>query len=45
MGKKALVFGGSGFLGSYVADELSAQEYDVTIFDRKKSPPSSTPVD
>ncbi len=37
-GKKALVFGGSGFLGSYVADELSNQKYQVTIFDKKKSP-------
>ena len=33
--KKALVFGGSGFLGSYVADELSLKEYEVTIFDKK----------
>ncbi len=32
-----LVFGGSGFLGSYVADELSTNGYDVTIFDKNKS--------
>src|SRR3989338_549706 len=35
--KKALVFGGSGFLWSYVADELSLKEYEVTIFDRRES--------
>lgn len=32
--KKALVLGGSGFLGSHVADELSAQGYDVVIYDK-----------
>ncbi len=32
--KKAVVFGGSGFLGSHVADELSVLGYKVTIFDR-----------
>ncbi len=31
-----LVFGGSGFLGGYVADELSSQGHNVTIFDKKK---------
>jgi len=35
--KKAIVFGGSGFLGSYVADCLTENEYDVTIFDVKPS--------
>ena len=30
---KAIVFGGSGFLGSYVAGELSDRGFDVTIFD------------
>lgn len=35
--KKALVFGGAGFLGSHVADELSDQNYEVTIFDIRKS--------
>lgn len=36
--KKAIVFGGSGFLGSHVADELSARNYEVVIFDRVVSP-------
>lgn len=36
--KRALVFGGSGFLGSYVADELVVRGYKVTIFDKKESP-------
>ncbi len=36
--KKAVVFGGSGFLGSYVADELSRRDYRVVIADRVKSP-------
>jgi UDP-glucose 4-epimerase len=35
--KKACVFGGSGFLGSHVADELSGAGYEVTIFDRVAS--------
>ena len=35
--KKAIVFGGSGFLGSHVADELTNDNFDVTIFDLKKS--------
>ena len=30
---KAIVFGGSGFLGSHVADSLTQAGYDVTIFD------------
>ena len=34
---KVLVIGGSGFLGSHVADELSIRGYDVTIFDQKKT--------
>ena len=34
----AVVFGGSGFLGSHTADVLSENRYDVTIFDTKKSP-------
>lgn len=33
-----LVFGGSGFLGSHIADELSRQGHNVTIFDRTPSP-------
>jgi UDP-glucose 4-epimerase len=35
---KTIVFGGSGFLGSYVVDELTARGHDVVIFDRIPSP-------
>jgi UDP-glucose 4-epimerase len=35
--KKALVVGGSGFIGSHVADCLSEAGYQVTIYDQKKS--------
>jgi UDP-glucose 4-epimerase len=31
--KKVVVFGGSGFLGSYVADELTCRGYNVVIAD------------
>ena len=31
--KKAVVFGGSGFLGSYVADELTRRGFKVAIAD------------
>ena len=31
------VLGGSGFIGSHVADELSKKGHKVTIFDKKKS--------
>ena len=34
---KVLVFGGSGFLGSHVADLLSDEGYSVEVFDLKKS--------
>ena len=34
---KAVVTGGSGFLGSHVADVLSEKGYKVKIFDKKKS--------
>ena len=36
--KKAIVFGGSGFVGSHVADALTEEGYEVTIFDINKSP-------
>tara|TARA_B100001093_G_scaffold420282_1_gene412126 strand:+ start:2115 stop:2993 length:879 start_codon:yes stop_codon:yes gene_type:complete len=35
--KKVVVFGGSGFLGSHVADDLSDSGYNVTIYDVKSS--------
>ena len=35
--KKVLVIGGAGFLGSHVADTLTAQGYLVSIFDYEKS--------
>ena len=34
---RAIIFGGSGFLGSHIADELSRHGLKVTIFDKKKS--------
>ena len=36
--KVACVLGGSGFLGSHVADKLSDAGYQVRIFDRRPSP-------
>jgi UDP-glucose 4-epimerase len=35
---KAIVFGGSGFVGSHFADALTAVGHAVTIFDRNPSP-------
>lgn len=35
---KSIVFGGSGFLGSHVADVLSEAGHEVKIFDTKVSP-------
>ena len=35
--KKVVIFGGSGFLGSYVADELSRRGYSVVIADLSTS--------
>jgi UDP-glucose 4-epimerase len=35
--ENVIVFGGSGFLGSHVADILSERGYAVTIFDRRNS--------
>jgi UDP-glucose 4-epimerase len=34
---KAIVFGGSGFLGSHVVDELLKRGYETTIFDKAPS--------
>lgn len=34
---KVIVFGGSGFLGSYVADELIRRNYEVVVADLHKS--------
>ena len=34
---KIAVLGGSGFIGSHVADMLSKRGHKVTIFDQKKS--------
>lgn len=36
--KKVVVFGGSGFLGSHVADALTDAGYEVTIYDLRPSP-------
>ncbi|SEG16297.1 NAD-dependent epimerase/dehydratase family protein [Nitrosomonas ureae] len=36
--EKVIVFGASGFLGSHVADALSAAGYHVRLFDRNPSP-------
>lgn len=35
---KTIVFGGSGFIGSHVADRLTEVGHDVAIFDLKPSP-------
>lgn len=35
---KITITGGSGFLGSHVADALSQQSHEVTIYDKKVSP-------
>ena len=32
--KKILIFGGNGFLGSHVVDELVSKKFKVTIFDK-----------
>lgn len=38
MNMRVCVIGGSGFLGSHVADQLSEAGYDVRIYDRTPSP-------
>ena len=38
MSNQVIVFGGSGFLGSHVADSLSDGGHNVTIFDQRPSP-------
>src|SRR6185295_13596138 len=38
LGMKVLVFGGAGFLGSYVVDALVARGHAVTVYDRRPSP-------
>jgi len=38
MNKKVTVFGGSGFLGSHICDELTKRGFKITIFDTVKSP-------
>lgn len=35
---RAVVFGGAGFLGSFVADALSDAGHEVVVFDRRPSP-------
>lgn len=37
-GEKIVVYGGSGFLGSHVADALSIEGYQVVVFDTQESP-------
>jgi UDP-glucose 4-epimerase len=37
-GRRAVVFGGAGFVGSFVADALTEAGYEVTVFDRVASP-------
>ena len=37
MKKKIVVFGGSGFLGSHVADFLTSKNCQVLIYDKVKS--------
>ena len=37
MKKKVVIFGGSGFLGSHTADELTSNNFKVTIFDKNPS--------
>ena len=36
--KRVLIIGGSGFLGSHIADIFTKKNYNVTIFDKIRSP-------
>jgi UDP-glucose 4-epimerase len=38
LNEKVIVFGGSGFLGSHIADVLTEKGYQVALFDIKPSP-------
>jgi UDP-glucose 4-epimerase len=44
MQKRVIVFGGSGFLGGYVVNELIKRNYHVTVADLKRSPHISPSV-
>lgn len=41
---KALVIGGSGFIGSHIVDRLVTEGWEVTVFDRERSPYRSAPL-
>ncbi len=36
--RRAVVTGGAGFLGSHIADALTARGFETTVFDRERSP-------
>ena len=38
--KRVLIIGGSGFLGSHIADIFTKKNYNVTIFDKSDHPGS-----
>jgi len=38
MKEQVIIFGGSGFLGSHIADQLTDHGYSVSIFDKSPSP-------
>ncbi len=33
-GKRCIIYGGGGFIGSHLADELTGRGYEVTVFDK-----------